>query len=263
MQQTFENMSSYWQKRYKELLENPPPMVSCCHCGSSRAEREIKTFKGICYDCNQKQEARQEKLDWLYAYERSGLVPEDKRFEFSKITPGLQHDSIINYLSRWSAAMSKGRGFYLAGNLGTGKTTLVKCIINQHLKQTLTGAMFLKYPDVFAGLKQGGFKDNPTRGLLNRAYKVALLVIDDLGVGAKARWAEDEIMPIIDSRWASRLPTIFNSNGLMAMEGSGHGLRMLSEDRITSRVLDRIREATSNHQIVLAGSSLRGRADVG
>lgn len=226
-------------------------MANCPVCNKKVTEKEIRAFK-MCYDCNERATERREKADWLMEEERSGLNVEDRKKTFGSLRKGLQSIEIINMLQIWRAEDSGGIGIYLSGDVGTGKTHLAKCVINHHVYRTGKGAVFLNYPKLFFNIKRGfNIRGSNARDLVWRAHEVPLVVIDDLGVGAKKGWAEDEILPLVDDRLSSGLPTIFTSNYSLADINQ-------DDERLSPRLLDRIRQMVGNMQFELAGTSVRG-----
>ncbi|MDR1398015.1 MAG: ATP-binding protein [Desulfarculales bacterium] len=226
------------------------PHEKCPRCGRETLAKAIEAL-GSCYDCHREREQRREKLDWLR--QESGLSAQEWRLSFASLQPW-QHPALIRRLRVWRA--ENGKGLYIAGGLGVGKTHLAVCLLNQHIRSGPQRGMFLSYPRIFADLKADfGARRGQARQVLSRARGASLLVIDDLGAGAAPGWAESEFLPLLDWRAAERLPTVYTSN--LALNGEA-GLEMLSR-AVSARLYDRIAGGVENPALLIMGRSLRGR----
>lgn len=114
-------------------------------------------------------------------------------------------------LGRAVYGMAKaGRGVYLHGPVGTGKTYAAACAVRKWLdgggKARLVTAKKL--------LDQGrdGFKDGGDRHALERAERIPLLALDDVGLERPTEWAVEALCGLIDERAKRGLPTVFTSN---------------------------------------------------
>jgi DNA replication protein DnaC len=230
---------------------------SCPKCGARVPAWGLKKY-GYCMDCYERRENALETIRSVYENGNCGLCAEDRNFTFDRLTPGYQAEIIVSRLRQWTVEKANGKGEFIAGDLGTGKTTLVKCLIRQHVYNTHKSAIFMNFPKLFFDLRKGGF-NNPVRDLLDRARTVSLLVIDDVGIGAKPSKSEDELLPLIDERWVNRRPTFFTCNMALPLDSRPPGMAELGKEHLTTRMIDRIMQATGYMQFIMSGHSLRGR----
>jgi DNA replication protein DnaC len=243
-----ENGLSLALARLRDSLRDSPRSV-CPRCGRESPAQALK-FLGCCYDCHQEREKIRERLDWLCR--ESGLSARQWRISFASLNPW-QHPALIRRLRAWQT--ENGKGLYIAGGLGVGKTHLALCLLNQHIRRSLQRGVFLSYPRLFADLKaEFGGKRGSARQTLGRARAASLLIIDDLGAGAASQWAESELLPLLDWRAAEGLPTIYTSN--LTLNGEA-GLEKLA---LPPRLYDRIAGGVESPALLIMGQSLRGRA---
>lgn len=128
-------------------------------------------------------------------------------------------------------AQKTGTGLYLYGGVGTGKTHLASCIVNELIHQG-TDARLISEPDFYHLLLTG------EPGAMQELEQVALLVVDDIGKTALKRktgnhWHNEQLFALVNSRYAQQLPTVYTSN---------LSLEELSQQGIEPATIDRIRE---------------------
>lgn len=103
----------------------------------------------------------------------------------------------------------KGRGTFLFGPCGTGKTLSAACAVRLAV---LDGkrAKLVTAKQLLDSVKAG--YDGGDRGALDRAEAYDLLALDDLGVERSTEWALETITRLIDTRTTRQRPTIVTSN---------------------------------------------------
>ena len=127
---------------------------------------------------------------------------------------------IVGSLSQWvaSSPMQSGRGLYVHGPLGRGKTALmsgalhhlVDCMVAPVAKGLVAcpQPMFTSVYDLFASLDVGWrFADDRMFGYCT----VPVLAIDDLGVYRMGEWEARRMIQIVTSRYSSERPTLVTS----------------------------------------------------
>lgn len=151
---------------------------------------------------------------------------------------------IKNYKSK-----KTGKGLYLSGSFGSGKSYIISAMINELIKNGYKGAL-IYYPEFLRSLKSSFGKDFDEQ--FNYAKKADLLLLDDIGAESVTSWSRDEILgPIIQYRMDEKLPTFFTSNlNLEELESHlsyGNG----KIDKVKSkRIIERIKFITDNLELI-------------
>lgn len=141
-----------------------------------------------------------------------------------------------------------GRGLFLHGGVGTGKTTWAYKIARKYIatlaynkKSSNFAVYFANVPELMNDLKTG-FNDPQLTRELNYAIQNADLVIfDDIGAENATEWAKEQLYHYINYRYSNNLATIFTSN--------------LAPNSLEARVSDRIKGMTTIVEI--SGQSRR------
>lgn len=105
--------------------------------------------------------------------------------------------------------VSIGTGSYIFGDPGTGKTYAAAAAVRLALKSGLTAKM-ITAKRLLDAIKEG--YDANDSYALESAETVQLLVLDDLGAERPTDWAIETLSSLIDTRYATDLPTIITSN---------------------------------------------------
>ncbi len=116
-----------------------------------------------------------------------------------------------------------GRGLFIFGPVGSGKTFLAAAIAN-----ALTAAgrevLFAVVPDLLDALRatydrRPQDESKTELELIDTARKVGILVLDDLGAHNYTEWTRNKIYSLINYRLINELPTVVTSNmDLKALE---------------------------------------------
>ena len=119
---------------------------------------------------------------------------------------------IVKELVIWLTNENQGKGYYLYGDVGVGKTFLSACIANDYARRGKKIA-FVHVPALTSRIRS--FLDDKLAFekeiyLLKNAD---LLVLDDIGAETGSAWFRDEILlPILNYRMEKKALTCFNSN---------------------------------------------------
>lgn len=104
-----------------------------------------------------------------------------------------------------------GKGLYIHGPFGVGKTFLVSAIANYLADEEVT-TMIVYTPDFFRELKNG-IADGSYQDKMDMVKKAPVLILDDIGAETMSNWIRDDILgAILQFRMMEKLPTIFTSN---------------------------------------------------
>lgn len=136
-------------------------------------------------------------------------------------------------------------GAYLYGKTGRGKTYAacgaLRSFVEGHIIEVEgehiyhgPRCKFVNVPDWFAQIRATYDRSyyGSEREVFDRYANAALLVLDDLGKGAKTEWAVERLYLLLDHRCNEMLPTIITSNYGLARVAS-----MLTSDEDTLQAI--------------------------
>lgn len=102
------------------------------------------------------------------------------------------------------------KGFFLHGEMGVGKTTLIAGVMNTLAKKGKTIG-FIHFPTYLVDLK-ASFSTGDNQNALENLLKVDYLFLDEIGEENVTTWSRDEILlTILSYRLLNHLPTFFTS----------------------------------------------------
>lgn len=108
-----------------------------------------------------------------------------------------------------------GRGVFMYGPAGTGKTHLLKCLFNDlvgwKVYQSIEGNMMGGWP---FWMKLSTYLED-LRGdhkMKRKAFDARWLFVDDLGTSTTTDWAVDQVFQLLDHRVERSLQTFMTSN---------------------------------------------------
>lgn len=147
-----------------------------------------------------------------------------------------------------------GKGLYLHGNFGCGKTYLISAMFNELAKSGIKSAT-VYWPEYLRSLKDS-FQSNSSDEFKNKFNDIKyakLLLIDDLGAESVTAWNRDEILgTILQYRMQENLPTFITSN-LNIKELEEH-LSITSSNRTEKvkavRIIERIKQLTIDVEMI-------------
>lgn len=186
-----------------------------------------------------------EHLKYVYVLE------EPKEIETAKFSDIDLKDTtrlpIITYLTEFIAKyreQNEGKGLYLHGSFGAGKTYLISATFHELAKDKVESAI-LFWPEYLNELKVS-FGTNDFKDKMDKAKKAKLLLIDDIGAENMTAWSRDDVLcPILQYRMEEKLPTFFTSNFTMeqlenhlAMSTSGYEIVK------AKRIIERMKQLT-------------------
>lgn len=119
---------------------------------------------------------------------------------------------VIKYLKTFIDNPLKGKGLYLHGNFGCGKTYLITAALNEIAKKDIKSAIIF-WPEFLKHLKTLFNTNDGFEETMNKVSKAPILLVDDIGAENTTAWARDEILcPILQYRMDEGLKTFFTSN---------------------------------------------------
>lgn len=131
----------------------------------------------------------------------------------------------------FAEALKSGKGIYLHGAVGTGKTHIAWAFKKQYDK-TDRRALLWNVSDLIHELKLD-FDRNEKNWTGEHLLKSdLLLILDDIGAERPTDWVAETIYLIVNRRYNNKLPTIFTSNSTPGEIAKNLG------DRIASRIVE-------------------------
>lgn len=160
---------------------------------------------------------------------------------------------ILNYIKE--AKKGKfGKGLFLHGNFGCGKTYLISAMFNELAKDNIKSAT-VYWPEYLRSLKDS-FQSSSNDEFKNKFNDIKyskLLLIDDLGAEGVTAWSRDEILgTILQYRMQEGLPTFVTSN--LNMKELEEHLSITSSNRTERvkavRIIERIKQLTIDTEMI-------------
>ncbi len=142
---------------------------------------------------------------------------------------------IRRYVRAIGAQLDSGRGVWIQGNVGTGKTTLAMLVSKAALDAGRSVAIY-SLPRLLNLLRESMQSDGGILDLLDRLSAVDLLHIDDLGAENSTDWVLEQLYSIVNARYEAQRAIVATTN-LMPDELSG---------RLGARTVSRLVEICGN-----------------
>jgi DNA replication protein DnaC len=139
--------------------------------------------------------------------------------------------SVRRYVQAIDANIDAGRGLWIQGSVGTGKTTLAMLVSKSALDAGRSVAIY-SLPRLLNLLRVSMESDGGLLDLLDRLTAVDLLHIDDLGAENRTDWVLEQLYSIVNARYESERAIVATTN-LMPDELS---------DRLGARTVSRMVE---------------------
>lgn len=155
-----------------------------------------------------------------------------------------------NYIDNYKVNKS-GKGLYLHGNFGCGKTYLISAMLNELAKLNHKIAI-IYYPEFLRSLKASFNDENDYIVKFNYIKKVELLLIDDIGAETTTAWSRDEVLGnILQYRMQAHLPTFFTSNFTLEQLEEHFALVGKVDEKVKARrIMERIKQLTENMEMI-------------
>ena len=155
-----------------------------------------------------------------YDAKRSKMANEAKKYAY---------DLVMNF-------PKVGKGLYLWGTPGTGKTLLSVIILTELITRYGIDGKFIKVSRNYLNKLKDTFNissDNfgQTSQIERELVEASVLVIDDFGVHRDTAWEQETIYNLIDARYEAQKFTLFTSNN-----NPNDALDKLSAGRVLSRI---------------------------
>jgi DNA replication protein DnaC len=132
--------------------------------------------------------------------------------------------AVERYFEEWEANREAGRGLYLCGGVGSGKTHLAAGLAQELIVKHHVPTLFHTAPELLDRLRPSEIGDRDEWA--SWAMNAELLVLDDLGAEKATEWARERLFVLVNHRYRRNLPTIYTSN--------------IGPDRLAAHLGDRI-----------------------
>jgi DNA replication protein DnaC len=130
--------------------------------------------------------------------------------EIARVAPE-QVQSVRRYVRDIDANLDAGRGLWLMGDVGTGKTTLAMIVSTAALDAGRTVAIY-SLPRLLNLVRDAIDSEGGMVGFLDRLAGVDLLHIDDLGAENTTEWVLEQLYSIINTRYEDERAMIVTTN---------------------------------------------------
>jgi DNA replication protein DnaC len=217
----------------------------CPHCGG---DGFVLDDNGEATAC----ECRARRIRFARARGVSSVIPRRYRgvsFERSPV-PELDR-AVVREVRRFvddiDRRLSQGRGLWLMGDVGTGKTTLAMLVSKAALDRARSVAIY-SVPRLFAEIRNTYDTEGGERSYLSffrQLVGVDLLHLDDLGAERQTEWVLEQLYSLINQRYEEERSIVVTTN--LSTEDL--------EKQIGARTISRLTEMTE--QLPLYGPDLR------
>lgn len=187
-----------------------------------------KDFEWYTHPCTPECEEKNDQREWelmrrearvTALRDKSGLPKRFKKYTFANFDQLVSENArnalqkVMAYSYDWEENREAGRGLYLGGGVGIGKTHLAVAVMDDLIRGKRVPSLFVTVPELLDNLR-GAYND-PGRDIdewMNAVKNAELLVLDDLGSEKATAWVQERLFVIINHRYREALPTIITSN---------------------------------------------------
>jgi len=118
---------------------------------------------------------------------------------------------VRRYVRRIGDNLDAGKGLWLQGDVGTGKTTLAMLVSKAALDAGRSVAIY-SLPRLLNLLREAIDSPEGKLDLLDRLTAVDLLHVDDLGAEARTDWVLEQLYSIVNARYEAERAIVATTN---------------------------------------------------
>jgi len=148
----------------------------------------------------------------------SGVIPRRYRlvsFDTPPVSdlPAPQVRMVRDFARRIDEHLDAGRGLWIFGDVGTGKTTLAM-LVSRHALEAGRSVAIYSLPRLLAELRRTFDEDaqQSYTQMLDRLATVDLLHIDDVGAEQTSPWVLEQLYALINARYEDERSVILTTN---------------------------------------------------
>ncbi len=121
--------------------------------------------------------------------------------------------AVKTFVNRIDERLDAGRGLWLFGSVGTGKTTLAM-LVSKHAIEAGRSVAIYSLPRLLAQIRTTFDDDrsNSYVGLLDRLTAVDLLHVDDVGAEKTSPWVLEQLYAIVNARYEEQRSVMITTN---------------------------------------------------
>jgi DNA replication protein DnaC len=164
------------------------------------------------YDCR----CRPQRVALAKARSLSAVIPRRYRDVAFERPPVTEIDAQVvaavrRFADRIDEKLDKGRGLWLMGPVGTGKTTLAMLVAKAALAAGRSVAIY-SLPRLLNEIRDTHRAERSHVDLLDRLTAVDLLHIDDVGAERSTDWVLEELYSIVNARYEDERSMLITTN---------------------------------------------------
>jgi DNA replication protein DnaC len=197
-------------------LPAPPTQPEACHFGLCDGSGfVVDEASNTAADCR----CRQARLAKVRTRSLAGRIPKKYQGvsferppvpEIARVAPD-QVNEVRHYVRNVDSNLDAGRGLWLMGEVGTGKTTLAMIVSKAALDAGRSVAIY-SLPRLLNLIRGAIETEAGMIGFLERLTSVDLLHIDDLGAENTTEWVLEQLYSIINTRYEDERAMIVTTN---------------------------------------------------
>ncbi len=130
--------------------------------------------------------------------------------DIARVAP--EHVRLVRrYVADLHQNLDRGKGLWLEGDVGTGKTTLAMLVSKAALDAGRTVAIY-SLPRLLSVLRESMDSEAGLVDFLDRLGAVDLLHIDDLGAEYRTEWVLEQLYSIVNARYEAQRAIVATTN---------------------------------------------------
>ena len=135
--------------------------------------------------------------------------------------------AVRRFAERIDQNLNDGRGVWIMGDVGTGKTMLAMLISKAALDAGRSAAIY-SLPRLLNLIREAIAEEEGVVGFLDRLTSVDLLHMDDVGAESRTDWALEQLYSIINTRYEDQRSVVVTTNLEPSQLGEQIGARTVS-----------------------------------